>query len=128
MANEKTGMSGFYTNFLGGRDKQPEPNNKIALLKKLQEDRQSQQKNLIVEDFVFKKADKRDAFENKNKKRSRSRFRTKSPEKHTENKIEPTIETREPHNDLRKQKIMNDTPTLSKEDKISEMKKRYLER
>ena len=35
MANEKTGMSGFYTNFLGGRDEQTEPSNKIALLKKL---------------------------------------------------------------------------------------------
>ena len=39
MANEKTGMTGFYTNFLGGREKQVDTNNKIALLKKLQEDR-----------------------------------------------------------------------------------------
>lgn len=35
MANEKTGMSGFYTNFLGGREKKPDNNDKIALLKKL---------------------------------------------------------------------------------------------
>lgn len=40
MANAETGMSGFYTNYLGGSKKQEAPVDKIQLLKKLQEDRQ----------------------------------------------------------------------------------------